>query len=49
MLGLFRGFGSNTCLQAFHWFANEESLKEIHRVLKPAGVLAMVWNAEDCR
>ncbi|KAF2112373.1 methyltransferase [Lophiotrema nucula] len=33
--------------QAFHWFANEGSLKEIHRVLKPVGVLAMIWNAED--
>ncbi|KAF1984648.1 methyltransferase [Aulographum hederae CBS 113979] len=33
--------------QAFHWFANEESLKEIHRILKPSGTLAMVWNVED--
>ncbi|KAF2710288.1 methyltransferase domain-containing protein [Pleomassaria siparia CBS 279.74] len=33
--------------QAFHWFANEASLKEIHRVLRPAGVLGMIWNAED--
>ncbi|KAF2733736.1 S-adenosyl-L-methionine-dependent methyltransferase [Polyplosphaeria fusca] len=33
--------------QAFHWFADEASLKEIHRVLKPGGVLAMVWNAEE--
>ncbi|KAF2684923.1 methyltransferase domain-containing protein [Lentithecium fluviatile CBS 122367] len=33
--------------QAFHWFSNEETLKEIHRVLKPGGVLGMVWNAED--
>jgi len=39
---------SNRSLQAFHWFSNKDSLKEIHRVLKPAGVLGMVWNAEDC-
>ncbi|CAI6341467.1 unnamed protein product [Periconia digitata] len=34
--------------QAFHWFANRESLHEIHRVLKPLGVLGLIWNAEDC-
>ncbi|KAF1949623.1 methyltransferase [Byssothecium circinans] len=33
--------------QAFHWFANAESLEEIHRVLKPVGVLGLIWNAED--
>ncbi|KAF2016070.1 methyltransferase [Aaosphaeria arxii CBS 175.79] len=33
--------------QAFHWFANEESLLEIHRVLKPGGGLGLIWNAED--
>ncbi|TKA80403.1 hypothetical protein B0A55_01898 [Friedmanniomyces simplex] len=33
--------------QAFHWFANEPSLKEIHRVLRPHGVLGMLWNIED--
>ncbi|KAF2810239.1 S-adenosyl-L-methionine-dependent methyltransferase [Mytilinidion resinicola] len=33
--------------QAFHWFANQESLREIHRVLKPGGVLGMIWNIED--
>jgi ubiquinone/menaquinone biosynthesis C-methylase UbiE len=33
--------------QAFHWFANLESLKEIHRVLKPVGVFGMIWNVED--
>jgi SAM-dependent methyltransferase len=41
-------FDTNGHLQAFHWFSNDESLKEIHRVLRPVGVLAMVWNAEDC-
>lgn len=33
--------------QAFHWFANLEALEEFHRVLKPLGVLALVWNLED--
>ncbi|TAQ89020.1 hypothetical protein B7494_g2665 [Chlorociboria aeruginascens] len=33
--------------QAWHWFANEESLKEIHRVLKPGLSFGMIWNIED--
>ncbi|KAF5019837.1 hypothetical protein F66182_8150 [Fusarium sp. NRRL 66182] len=33
--------------QAFHWFAKEEALKEIHRVLKPGSKLGMIWNVED--
>jgi SAM-dependent methyltransferase len=33
--------------QAFHWFANLDSLKEIHRVLKPQGHLGLVWNQRD--
>jgi len=36
-----------TCAQAFHWFATEAALAEIHRVLKPAGRLALVWNVPD--
>ncbi len=35
------------CAQAFHWFASAESLAEIHRVLKPGGVLALIWNIRD--
>ncbi|KAH8703799.1 putative 2-heptaprenyl-1,4-naphthoquinone methyltransferase [Talaromyces proteolyticus] len=33
--------------QAFHWFANVESLKEIRRVLKPNGVLGLIWHVDD--
>jgi SAM-dependent methyltransferase len=35
------------CAQAFHWFANAESLAEIRRVLKPGGVLGLIWNVRD--
>jgi SAM-dependent methyltransferase len=30
--------------QAFHWFANDDALAEIHRVLKPGGALGLIWN-----
>lgn len=33
--------------QAFHWFANEISLLEIGRVLRPGGWVVLVWNLED--
>ncbi|MDJ0795685.1 MAG: class I SAM-dependent methyltransferase [Calothrix sp. MO_167.B12] len=33
-----------TCFQAFHWFNPEASLLEFHRILKPSGRLAVVWN-----
>ena len=33
--------------QAFHWFANKEAIKEIHRVLSPGGYFFLIWNMED--
>ena len=33
--------------QAFHWFANAATVREIARVLKPGGTLALVWNKSD--
>jgi SAM-dependent methyltransferase len=33
--------------QAFHWFANDAALAEIHRVLRPGGVLGLVWNRRE--
>jgi SAM-dependent methyltransferase len=35
------------CAQSFHWFATRETLTEIARVLKPGGVLGLVWNIPD--
>ncbi|MCF2147412.1 class I SAM-dependent methyltransferase [Desmonostoc muscorum LEGE 12446] len=36
-----------TCFQAFHWFNPEPALSEFHRILKPSGRLAVVWNNRD--
>jgi SAM-dependent methyltransferase len=33
-----------TVAQAFHWFDGDAALAEIHRVLRPDGLLAIVWN-----
>jgi SAM-dependent methyltransferase len=33
--------------QAFHWFASEATLREIHRVLTDDGKLALIWNLRD--
>ena len=34
---------------AFHWFAATEALEEMHRCLRPDGMLALVWNERDER
>ncbi len=35
--------------QSFHWFDHAAALKEIARVLKPEGRVALVWNERDER
>jgi SAM-dependent methyltransferase len=42
--------GSVDCVavgQAFHWFRHDEALPELHRVLRPGGGLALLWNSRD--
>ncbi|NEP60497.1 MAG: class I SAM-dependent methyltransferase [Symploca sp. SIO2G7] len=38
-----------TCFQAFHWFNPKPALQEFHRILKPTGRLAVVWNNRDLK
>jgi SAM-dependent methyltransferase len=33
--------------QAFHWFKPRKALREFHRILKPGGWTALMWNERD--
>jgi SAM-dependent methyltransferase len=33
--------------QAFHWFQPDAALREFHRILKPGGWVALLWNERD--
>ena len=38
-----------TAAQAFHWFRPADAAREALRILRPAGVLALIWNVRDDR
>ncbi len=42
-----RVFDAVVAGQSFHWFDHERAVPEIHRVLKPGGVVGTIWNLRD--
>jgi SAM-dependent methyltransferase len=36
-----------TCLQAWHWVNKDRGLPEMHRVIRPGGIFAAIWNDRD--
>lgn len=40
-------FDAAVAAQAFHWFDGPRALAELHRVLRPGGVLGLMWNIKD--
>jgi ubiquinone/menaquinone biosynthesis C-methylase UbiE len=42
-----RSVDAVTVGQAFHWFRTGEALAEMHRVLRPGGGFALLWNQWD--
>jgi len=36
-----------TVAQGFHWFATDDALAEMHRVIRPGGGLGLIWNHRD--
>ncbi|MDF2543655.1 MAG: methyltransferase [Herbinix sp.] len=33
-----------TCGECYHWFDNEKTKHEFHRILKPGGYVCLIWN-----